>query len=135
VTNYAKSTVFKFVPGHGTVVQSGSINILFGYKQAQQYSRTHQLGFIGAVSWCAQNAESHWSHVHISVEHDPVYGSRSNRILQFRTGSRSDWFPKNINRIRYGYPNCIDHCSLMLDQRFLSDINRIGSNIWRGLPD
>ena len=31
----------------------------------------HQLGFIRAVSWSAQNAESHWSHVHITliVEH------------------------------------------------------------------
>jgi len=29
------------------------------------------LGFIRAVSWSAQNAESHWSHVHITliVEH------------------------------------------------------------------
>ena len=31
----------------------------------------------------------------ISVEHDPVSGSRSNRILQFRTGSGSDWISKN----------------------------------------
>jgi len=29
-----------------------------------------------------------------SVEHDPVSGSRSNRILQFRTGSGSDWISK-----------------------------------------
>ena len=34
----------------GTVVQPVSINIVFGGKQAQQYSRTHQLGFIWAVS-------------------------------------------------------------------------------------
>ena len=44
----------KFVAGHGTVVQPVSINIVFGCKQAQQYSRTHQLGFIRAVSWNAQ---------------------------------------------------------------------------------
>ena len=31
---------------------------------------------------------------HISVEHDPVYGPRSNRILQFRTGSGLDWISK-----------------------------------------
>jgi len=61
----------KFVAGHGAVVQPASINIVFGYKQAQQYSRIHQLGLIRAVSWSAQNAESHWSHVHITltVEH------------------------------------------------------------------
>ena len=52
--------ILKFVAGHGTVVQPASINILFGCKQAQQCSRTHQLGFIRAVSWSAQNAESHW---------------------------------------------------------------------------
>jgi len=44
-------------------------------------------------------------------------------------------FRKKLNRIRYGYPNCIDHCNKMLDQKFFSDINRIGSNIWTGLPD
>jgi len=59
------------VAGHGTVVQPASINIVFGCEQAQQYSRTHHLGFIRAVSWSAQNAESHWSHVHVTltVEH------------------------------------------------------------------
>ena len=33
--------ILKFVAGHGTVVQTASINIVFGCKQAQQYSRTH----------------------------------------------------------------------------------------------
>jgi len=63
--------ILEFVAGHGAVVQPASINIVFGCKQAQQYSRTHQLGFIRTVSWIAQNAESHWSHVHIAlaVEH------------------------------------------------------------------
>jgi len=63
--------ILKFVAAHGTVVQSASINIVFGCKQAQQYSRTHHLSFIGAVSLSAQHAESHWSHVHITltVEH------------------------------------------------------------------
>jgi len=28
-------------------------------------------------------------------------------------------FRKKLNRIRYGYPNCIDHCSKMLYQSFL----------------
>ena len=46
---------------------------------------------------------------HASVDHDPVSGSRSNRILQFRTGSGSDWILKKLYRIRYGYPNCFDH--------------------------
>jgi len=58
--------ILKFVAAHGTVVQSASIDIVFGCKQAQQYSRTHHLDFIGAVSLSAQNAESHWSHVHIT---------------------------------------------------------------------
>jgi len=54
----------------------------------------------------------HWFTVlpFVSVEHDPVTGSRSNRILQFRTGL--DWISKKFNQIRYGYPNCIDRCSI-----------------------
>ena len=41
---------------------------------------------------------------HTSVEHDSVSGSRSNRVLQLRTGSGSDWISKKIlNRIRYVY--------------------------------
>jgi len=28
-------------------------------------------------------------------------------LLQFRTGSGLDWYLKKLNRIRYGYPNCI----------------------------
>jgi len=57
--------------GHATVVQPASIKIPFGCKQTQECSITHQLGFIKAVSWSAQNAESHWSFVHITltVEH------------------------------------------------------------------
>jgi len=31
------------------------------------YNIIHQLGFIRAVSCCAQNAESHWSHVDITL--------------------------------------------------------------------
>jgi len=31
----------------------------------------------------------------------------------YRTG-----FRKNLNRIRYGYPNCVDHCSNILNQSF-----------------
>jgi len=63
--------ILKFVAGHGTAVQPASINIVFGCIQAQPYSRTHHLGFIRAVSWSSQNAESHWSHVHttLTVEH------------------------------------------------------------------
>jgi len=63
--------MLKFVAGHGTVVQPASINIVFGCKQAQQFCITHQLGFIRAASWSAQNVKTHWSHVHITltVEH------------------------------------------------------------------
>ena len=61
----------KFVAGHGAVVQPAFINIVFGCKQAQQYSGTHHLGFIRTVGWSSLNAESHWSHVRITlkVEH------------------------------------------------------------------
>jgi len=55
------------VAGHGTVILLASINIVFGCKQAQQYSRKHQWGFIRAISWSAQNAQSHWSHVHLPL--------------------------------------------------------------------
>ena len=61
--------ILKCVAGHDAVVQPASINIVFGYKQAQQYSREHQFGFIRAVSWSAQNVESHWSHAFISLLH------------------------------------------------------------------
>jgi len=44
--------------------------------------------------------------------------SRSNRILQFRTGSRLNWISKKLYRIRYEYPICVDHCSQMFNHRF-----------------
>jgi len=63
--------ILKFVAGNGAAVQPAFINIVFGYKQAKKYNRKHQLCSIRAVSWSAQNAESHWLHVHITltVEH------------------------------------------------------------------
>ena len=69
--------MIKFVAGHGTVVQPA---IVFGCKPAQQYSRTHQLSFIRAVSWSAQNVETHWSHVHITliVEHFSFHAFHKN---------------------------------------------------------
>jgi len=38
-----------------------------------------------------------------------------------------DWtgFWKILNRIGYGYPNCVDHCSEMFNESVFSDINRI----------
>jgi len=54
------TNILKFVSGHGTVVQPAYINIVCGYSSPQQYSGTHQLGFIRAVSCNAQNAESDW---------------------------------------------------------------------------
>jgi len=59
--------ILKFVAAHGTIVQPASINMVFGCKQAQKYSKTHHLGFIGTVSLSAQNAESHWPHVRITL--------------------------------------------------------------------
>jgi len=66
--NHAEINKPNFVVGHRTVVQLGWTTIRLWYKQAQRYSRTHQLGFIRAVSWSAQNGESHWSHVHITIK-------------------------------------------------------------------
>ena len=57
--------ILKFVAGHAAVVQPASINIVLWYKQAQQYSRTHKLGFIRG--WSSQFADSHWSFVHITL--------------------------------------------------------------------
>ena len=37
-----------------------------GALTARLITLIHQLGFIRAVSWSTQNAESHWSHVHIT---------------------------------------------------------------------
>jgi len=67
LVDYLHINMLKLVAGHDIVVQPASINIVFECKQAQQYSRTHHLRFIRAVSWSAQNAESHWSHVHITL--------------------------------------------------------------------
>jgi len=36
-----------------------------GVLKARLITLMHHLGFIRGVSWSAQNAESHWSHVHI----------------------------------------------------------------------
>jgi len=49
-TNHLEINKLNFVVGHGTVVQLGCTTIRLWYKQAQQYSRTHQLDFIRAVS-------------------------------------------------------------------------------------
>jgi len=57
-----------FVVGHDTVVQLGYTTIRLWYKQAKQYSRTPQLGFIRAVSWSGKNGEFHWTHVHITLK-------------------------------------------------------------------
>jgi len=53
---YLHINMLKFVAGHDIVVQPASINIVFECKQAQQYSRTHHLHFIKAVSRSARNA-------------------------------------------------------------------------------
>jgi len=50
----------------------------------------------------AQSGMKYLDSVYCSVEHDPVAGSRSNRILHVRTGSGLDWILKKLNRIRYG---------------------------------
>jgi len=71
----------------------------------------------------------------IGVERDPVSTPRSNRILQFRTASVSDWISKKLSHIRSGYPNCVDQCNHMFNQRVSSDIDWIGYNIWTVLSD
>jgi len=83
---YIVINIFKFVAGQGTAVQPASINIVSGCKQAQQYTvvEHNQLGFIRAVSWSAQNRESHWSQVHITlkVEHFSFHAFYKKRGLQ-----------------------------------------------------
>ena len=56
LADYLHINMLKSVAGHDIVVQPASINIVFECKQAQQYSRTHHLRFIRAVSRSAQNA-------------------------------------------------------------------------------
>jgi len=74
----------KSVVGYGTVVHPACINIVFGCKQAQQYSRTHRLGFIRAVGWSAQNAESRWSHA-VPWKGSPVLPGRGSTIRRVPT--------------------------------------------------
>jgi len=38
-----------------------------GVLKARLIRLIHQLGFIRAIGWSAQNAESHWSQVHITL--------------------------------------------------------------------
>jgi len=64
-TNGLEISKPNFVVEHSGADQLGCTTIRLWHKEAQQYSRTHQLGFIRAVSWSAQNCESRWSHVHI----------------------------------------------------------------------
>jgi len=61
-------------------------------------------------------------------------GSRSNRILHFRIGSELYWILKKLNGIRYGYPNCIDHCNEMLNQslfRTQTGLDQIFRQVYR----
>jgi len=50
-----------------------------GVSRARLITLIYQLGFIRAVNWSAQNAESRWSHVDIIliVEHNMHFISRS----------------------------------------------------------
>jgi len=66
-TNGLEINKLNFVVGHGTAIQLGCTTSRLWYKQAKQYIRTSQSGFIRAVSWSAQNGESYWSHVHITL--------------------------------------------------------------------
>ena len=58
---------------------------------------------------------------------------QSDSAIQNRTGL--DWILKKINRIRYGYPKLHWSLQYTASPEFFLDINRIGSNIWTGLPD
>jgi len=39
-------SLLKFVAGHGPLVQPASINIVFGYKQAQQYTVVEYINWV-----------------------------------------------------------------------------------------
>ena len=41
-------------------------------KKHRNIKRKYQLGFIRAVSWSAQNHESHWSHVHVTLKYNTL---------------------------------------------------------------
>ena len=36
--------------------------------------------------------------------------------ISLHTGFGLDWISKKLHRVRYGYLNCVDHCSQMLNQ-------------------
>ena len=81
--------------------------------------RTTLQDFVQMCSLLPDSSPEIWI-LYTSVEHDPVSGSPSKWILQFRTGSGSDWISKKLVRIGYGYsnPNCSDHCSKMFNHSF-----------------
>jgi len=68
---YLHVNILKFVAGDGTVVQPASINIEFGANKHSNTVEHINWVFITTVRWSAQNAESHCSHVHVTliVEH------------------------------------------------------------------
>jgi len=82
-TNDLEINKLNFVVGHCTANQPGCTTSRLWYKQAQQYSRKHQSGFIRAVSWSAQNGESHWSQVHITLKSNTLVLMRFIRSVDY----------------------------------------------------
>ena len=69
------------------VLQIQISNLVYrGVLKARLITLIHQLGFIRAVSWSAQNAESRWSHVHITL----VVENISFHALYTRCGLKRD---------------------------------------------
>ena len=98
-----------------------TINIAMVYMGLIGLERTDDFQELTDQDWielnfCGSGLNSGWkilqfahlcSMASTSVEDDPLSGSHSDRILEFRTGTGSDWILKKLNRIRYGYSNCI----------------------------
>ena len=71
--------------------------------------RKHQLGFIRAVSWSAQNPESHWSHMHITLT--------VVRVSLLHSYSNTSTFMHFIRSVGYGAVWCL----VQLAQRYKGD--------------
>jgi len=91
--------------------------------------RTTLQDFVQMCSLLPDSSPEIWI-LYTSVEHDPVSGSPSKWILQFRTGSGSDWISKNLSgsdmdiQIQTAVITAVK-CLITV----FTDINRIGSNI------
>jgi len=113
-------------------ITRGSKFVTYNLAQVQQKKKQIQ-----------QRSDSNWQlssdfpleHMDSNVEHDPISGSWSNRILEYRTGSGLDWISESSTRSDMDIQTALITRVWCLNRVFFSVINRFGSYIPTSLPD